>query len=148
MRRVLLGICLLLLAGLGFQTAAARGPGAALREPPAPATPAQAERPAARPAHPEIGFATRQKFAEHYRKHGAEFGAVSREEYLRRAQQLRDRAAGDGVLEQVRADGVVTRFDRASGAFLAFNPDLTIRTFFKPNDGEAYFVRQSRRGTK
>ena len=92
-----------------------------------------------------IGFATRQKFLDHYSKHGAEFGSISRDEYLRQAQQLRDRPAGGDVLEVIRADGVVTRFDRQSGAFLAFNADLTIRTFFKPNDGENYFRRQSKR---
>ncbi len=92
-----------------------------------------------------IGFVTRQKFLEHFDKHGAEFGSISREEYLRQAQQLRDRPAGGEVLEVTRADGVMTRFDRQSGAFLAFNSNLTIRTFFKPNDGENYFRRQSKR---
>ena len=107
-------------------------------------------RPAADAASPialrtEIGFATRQKFLDHFEKHGHEFGAISREEYLRQAQLLRDRPAGGTVLESVRRDGVITRFDQASGAFLAFNADLTIRTYFKPNDGENYFYRQSRR---
>lgn len=95
--------------------------------------------------HSEIGFATRRKFLDHYDKHGAEFGSISKEEYLRQAQALRDRPAGGDILEVTRADGVVTRFDKQSGAFLAFNPNLTIRTFFKPNDGERYFRRQSRR---
>jgi pyocin large subunit-like protein len=61
------------------------------------------------------------------------------------AQELRDRPIDGSVLEAARSDGVVTRFDRASGAFLAFNRDRTIRTFFKPNDGEAYFRRQLNR---
>jgi hypothetical protein len=93
----------------------------------------------------EIGFATRRKFLDHFEKHGAEFGSISREEYLRQAQILRDSPAGGDILEAVRADGVITRFDRKTGAFLAFNPDLTIRTYFKPNDGERYFRRQSKR---
>jgi pyocin large subunit-like protein len=93
----------------------------------------------------EIGFATRRKFQDHFEKHGAEFGSISREEYLRQAQILRDSPAGGDILEVVRADGVITRFDRKTGAFLAFNPDLTIRTYFKPNDGERYFRRQSKR---
>lgn len=95
----------------------------------------------------EIGFATRRKFLDHYEKHGGEFGAISKEEYLMQAQTLRDRAAGGDVLEITRADGIITRFDRKTGAFLAFNSDLTIRTYFKPNDGEAYFKRQSKRGS-
>ncbi len=93
----------------------------------------------------EIGFATRRKFLDHYEKHGAEFGSISREEYLRQAQILRDSPAGGDILEAVRTDGVISRFDRKTGAFLAFNPDLTIRTYFKPNDGERYFRRQSKR---
>ena len=93
----------------------------------------------------EIGFATRRKFLDHFEKHGAEFGSISREEYLRQAQILRDSPAGGDILEAVRADGVITRFDRKTGAFLAFNSDLTIRTYFKPNDGERYFRRQSKR---
>ncbi len=93
-----------------------------------------------------IGFRDAGLLHEHYRKHGAEFGGISEAEYLRRAQLLRDRAAGGDILEAVRTDGVVTRFDRSSGAFLAFDRDLTIRTFFQPNDGERYFMRQLARG--
>jgi hypothetical protein len=95
--------------------------------------------------HPEIGFATRQKLLDHFEKHGREFGRVTLREYLLMAQDLRDRPKGAGVLEFVRRDGVATRFDRKSGAFLALNRDRTIRTFFKPNDGEAYFQRQRSR---
>ena len=94
---------------------------------------------------PDIGFATSQKLHNHFQKHGKEFGKISKEEYLRRAQELRDRPAGGEVLEAIRRDGVITRFDRKSGAFVAYNPDATIRTFFKPNDGEKYFRRQARR---
>ena len=92
-----------------------------------------------------IGFASRQRLEEHFEKHGAEFGKITIDNYLALAQTLRDRASGPDVLEVTKADGVTTRFDRKSGAFVAFNSDRTIRTFFKPNDGEAYFSRQARR---
>jgi len=95
--------------------------------------------------HPEIGFATRQKFLEHYAKHGREFPGLTPDDYLRQAQELRDRKTGDGILEFLREDRVITRLDRKTGAFLAFDRNLTIRTFFKPNDGETYFKRQQRR---
>jgi hypothetical protein len=112
---------------------------------------------AAAPTRPEVAFRSPERLAEHWRKHGREFGDVTMDEYLRLAQTLRDRpawrvppsglaaGAAGGVLEAVRRDGVVTRFDRASGAFLAFEADGTIRTFFKPHDGEAYFRRQLER---
>ncbi len=114
--------------------------------PSAPAVAPAAAVPAVRAAEREaIGFRTPQKLAEHFEKHGAEFHAASPREYLAMAQALRDRPAGGDVLEIVRGDGVITRFDRASGAFLAFERDGVIRTFFIPNDGESYFRRQAQR---
>ena len=101
----------------------------------------------ARITRPNIGFHSARELTEHYAKHSAEFGNISKREYLERAQLLRDRPAGGAILEQVRADGVITRFDRATGDFLAVNPDGVIRTYFRPNDGEAYFQRQARRGS-
>ena len=92
-----------------------------------------------------VGFANRDRLEEHYRKHGDEFGDVSQQDYLRQAQALRDAPAGGSILESVRRDGVVTRFDRRSGAFIAFNANGVIRTFFRPNDGERYFHRQLER---
>lgn len=93
-----------------------------------------------------IGFASRDRLVEHYQKHGNEFGTITMQEYLRRAQELRDRSVGGDVLEIVRSDHVITRFERSSGSFIAFNLDGTIRTYFKPNQGETYFRRQAQRG--
>lgn len=97
---------------------------------------------------PAIGFRDAGHLVEHFQKHGAEFGRISQEEYLRQAQRLRDRPVGGEILEAIRQDGVMTRFDRSTGAFLAVDPDRTIRTFFRPNDGEAYFQRQLKRGNR
>jgi pyocin large subunit-like protein len=91
------------------------------------------------------GFRSRKQFDEHFAKHGREFGRVSQEEYLHLAQELRDAPAGGPILEIAKPDGVITRFDKRSGAFGAYNRDHTIRTFFKPNDGERYFRRQADR---
>jgi pyocin large subunit-like protein len=99
----------------------------------------------AEPSAAGVGFADGRRLEEHYEKHGAEFGHISKQDYLRQAQLLRDAKAGGPVLETVRADKVTTRYDRETGAFIAFNPDGTIRTFFKPNDGERYYHRQASR---
>jgi pyocin large subunit-like protein len=125
-----LGLALLLGVAVALGGAMSRADGAA-----APAT----------VAHPEVGFASRSRLVEHYRKHGREFGAISMDEYLRQAQTLRDRPAGGDVLELVRADHTTCRFDRRSGAFLAFDADDVIRTFFRPRQGEFYFRRQAQR---
>jgi pyocin large subunit-like protein len=91
------------------------------------------------------GFRSRKQFEEHFAKHGSEFGNITPDQYLHLAQELRDAPAGGPILEIVKPDGVITRFDKRSGAFGAFNPDRTIRTFFKPNNGERYFHRQAER---
>ena len=95
---------------------------------------------------PSVGFAAPPRLDEHFEKHGAEFGNISKQEYLHQAQRLRDARVEGPILQTVRADGVVTRFDRQTGAFIAYNRDGVIRTFFKPNDGERYYRRQAERG--
>ncbi len=107
--------------------------------------PSSASGSAVRNLRTNVGFRSRQQFDEHFAKHGMEFGRVSQQEYLREAQILRDEPVGGAVEEIKRSDGTVSRYDRASGAFVAFNADGTIRTFFKPNNGEVYFRRQALR---
>ena len=118
-------------AGLGE-----RGPRVAARDPPAAAGTAN---------RAAVGFVNDRRLDDHYDKHGSEFGRITKQDYLRQAQRLRDAEVGDTVLQTVRSDGVTTRFDRETGAFVAFNRDGTIRTFFKPNDGERYYRRQAER---
>ena len=60
----------------------------------------------------------------------------------RRSETVREE---EGAFEEGRSD-VLARYDRETGAFIAFNPDGVIRTFFRPNDGERYFRRQAERG--
>jgi pyocin large subunit-like protein len=91
------------------------------------------------------GFRSMRHLDDHYQKHGAEFGQITKSEYLRLAQELRDTPLRDGILEAVRRDGVRTRFERKRGHFGAYNPDGTIRTFFVPAAGERYFRRQAER---
>ena len=91
------------------------------------------------------GFRTERDLDQHYRKHGHEFGGITRADYLRFAQQLRDAPVGKDILEARRDDGVLTRFDRKQGWFGAYNRDRTIRTFFIPAAGESYFRRQAKR---
>ncbi len=92
----------------------------------------------------KIGFRSQQRLDDHYVKHGREFGNISKAQYLAMAQDLRDAPLSKRVIETTQKDGTISRFDRSTGAFIAFNRDLTIRTFFKPNDGEDYFWRASK----
>jgi pyocin large subunit-like protein len=91
------------------------------------------------------GFTSSRSLDDHYAKHGVEFGKITKAQYLEMAQSLRDAKAGGDILEAKRADGVVTRFHKKKGWFIAFNANGRIRTFFVPNDGERYFRRQAAR---
>lgn len=111
---------------------------------------AQAAKPGARvgglPASTSrVGFTSPRSLAAHFEKHGRDFGAITQGEYLTRAKALRDASVSATLLELTRSDGVITRFDKQSGGFVAFHKDRSIRTFFRPNDGEPYFRRQARR---
>ncbi len=92
-----------------------------------------------------IGFASKQKFDDHFVKHGGEFPGVDQMQYLRMAQEMRDAPLSGTLIEARQARGNISRFDRSSGAFLAFGNNKTIFTFFRPNDGEAYFNRAAKR---
>jgi len=119
------------------------------RSVPSPAEPradaASAVRNSAAGRRSTVGFRSRAQLHEHFDKHGPEFGRISQDEYLRLAQTLRDAPVGGSIEEIRRDDGTISRFDRSTSAFIAFDRDGTIRTFFKPNDGEAYFRRQALR---
>jgi pyocin large subunit-like protein len=91
------------------------------------------------------GFRTQRALNQHYAKHGHEFGSISKAEYLKLAQELRDAPVGGPILEARRRDKVFTRFHRDKGHFGAYNSDRTIRTFFIPVAGEEYFRRQAQR---
>jgi hypothetical protein len=160
-RRGVLSAVLSAIAGAIVVFFSSRSPGRAAPQPAAPAASASAratptgtasatapENAANSPAsrvERGIGFASRQRLVEHYEKHGGEFPGLSMDAYLLAAQSLRDQSVSRDVLEARRKDGVITRFDRRDGSFLAVNRDRTIRTFFRPNDGESYFRRQAAR---
>jgi len=96
------------------------------------------------PAAQGQGFRSPQQLAEHFEKHGAEFGRVSPEQYLHLAQALRDAPEGGDILLSRRPGGGYAKYDRKRSYFGAYDRDGTIRSFFKPNDGERYFIRQAR----
>ena len=85
-------------------------------------------------AHPDT-------LPDHFARHGADFGARDQEEYARMAWELRQRAKGNRLPQKVDDAGVLRIFDPKTGAFGAYNPDGTTKTFFKPGK-PGYFDRQ------
>jgi hypothetical protein len=78
-------------------------------------------------------FADAAKRLDHYTRHGADFGATSAAQYEGMADTFLNGPRGTGVLEKVRANGDIVRYDPATQAFGVVKPDGTIRTYYKPD---------------
>jgi len=78
---------------------------------------------------------------DHFARHGADFGARNPEEYARMAWEFGQRAKSEHLPTKIDESGVRRVFDPKAGAFAAYNPDGTTKTFFKPGS-PGYFDRQ------
>ena len=79
--------------------------------------------------------------ADHFARHGADFHAKDADEYAGMAWQFGQQAKQGGLLVKLDEDGTRRVFDPKTGAFAAYNPDGTTKTYFKPNSRD-YFARQ------
>jgi pyocin large subunit-like protein len=110
-----------------------------------PPLPQSTREPAAPDLNRACDFRDRPKLLDHHERHGADFGSPTPADYLAAACRLRDAPLSQDVLELQRRDGVLCRFRRSDGAFLAYRGDGTILTCFKPGRGERYFLEQGER---
>lgn len=88
-----------------------------------------------------INFRTQQLLDSHYAKHGAEFGNITKEQYLKGANNL-IHSSGANILKKTRSDGDVVFYNTDTNEFLVLSYDGFIRTYFKPSGGIDYFNRQ------
>ena len=86
-------------------------------------------------------FRSEKLFNDHFEKHGAEFGKITKDEYLELANRL-IASSSDRVLHKTEADGDKLFFDQDTGYFLVLSEDGYIRTFFIPSAGINYWNRQ------
>ena len=89
-------------------------------------------------------FRNKDRFEEHYQKHvidQAEFGDITKEEYLALAQELVD-TPGSQVLTKNSDDGDTLFYDPDTNSFAVVSGDGYLRTFFKPSSGQKYFDKQ------
>ncbi|HAP33609.1 MAG: hypothetical protein K6F97_10630 [Lachnospiraceae bacterium] len=71
----------------------------------------------------------------------AEFGDITKEEYLALAQELVD-TPGSQVLTKNNDDGDTLFYDPDTNSFAVVSGDGYLRTFFKPSAGQKYFDKQ------
>lgn len=88
----------------------------------------------------QYGFRSEKLLESHYEKHGAEFGDITREEYLLLANALI--ASPTALRKAEKEDGDTVIYEEASNQFLVLSTDGYIRSFFRPDDGLAYYERQ------
>ncbi len=70
---------------------------------------------------------------DHFRRHGADFGARTAEEYAQKASQFFQDAIHRGLPMKMDEFGVIRIYDPETNTFGAYNPDGTTKTFFKPD---------------
>lgn len=92
------------------------------------------------PSEYTYSFRKAEYLQEHFEKHGAEFGYASADEYLAGANRV---IASPDALHKLEAeDGDDVYYLESGNEFVIVSTDGYIRTYFKPNDGKAYFDRQ------
>jgi hypothetical protein len=74
--------------------------------------------------------------------HAPDFGAASQQEYAKLAYQFLADAKAKGYAVKVGGNSVRI-YEPATNTFASFGSDGTVRTFFKPTDGVAYWNRPS-----
>ena len=87
-------------------------------------------------------FRTKKQFDGHFEKHGKEFGSITQEEYLKKANDLINNDS-DTILHKTEAeDGDYIFYDTVNNEILFLSTDGYIRTYFKPSSGIDYYNRQ------
>lgn len=84
-------------------------------------------------------FRTQKLFDDHYKKHGDEFGSITKEEYLSGANAL---IANKNALQKTEDDGDKLFYLENSNEFAVLSSDGYIRTYFRPDSGIDYWNRQ------
>jgi pyocin large subunit-like protein len=80
--------------------------------------------------------------ADHFNRHGADFGATSAENYAQQASRFLQESQARGLPTKIDANGIIRVYDPATNTFGAYNPNGTTATFFKPTRGQAYWNDQ------
>jgi hypothetical protein len=80
------------------------------------------------------------RWLPHFEKHAAEFGYRTPVEYLRGARDLVGRS---GVQTFTRSNGDQLFYDAARNEFAVLKPDGVLRTYFRPQNGPAYWRSQT-----
>ena len=74
--------------------------------------------------------------ADHFARHGADFGARSADDYARMASEFFQRAQRSGLPTKVDGRGTIRVYDPKTNTFGSYNATGTSKTFYKPNPAQ------------
>lgn len=95
--------------------------------------------------HPLRPFASEQLLQKHYDKHLNEFGNISMQDYLERANAFADLPLSEDIVQLTRSDGSISKYCFSTNEFVVVTADGNIRTYFKPKTKEAYWNEELER---
>lgn len=84
---------------------------------------------------PTVPFANSHERADHFKKHGADFGAKSDRQYEAMADAFLLGSKSSTALDYTRSQGDVVRFDPVTDEFGVLSATGEVRTYFKPVPG-------------
>ena len=90
---------------------------------------------------PDTTWARPETLADHFNRHGPDFGARTADEYANMASDFLRESQAAKMPTKIDSAGVIRVFDAQTRTFGAFNPDGTTRTFYKTTS-PTYFNRQ------
>jgi hypothetical protein len=78
-------------------------------------------------------FADTAKLQDHFSRHGSDFGATTATQYQGQASQFLTSARPNEVLEKVRSNGDVVRYNPTTEEFGVISANGSIRTYYRPD---------------
>ncbi|PZQ45426.1 MAG: hypothetical protein DI556_22725, partial [Rhodovulum sulfidophilum] len=93
----------------------------------------------------EASWGNPRTLADHFARHGADFGAVDQDAYARMASQFFERALAKGLPTRIDAKGGIRVYDPDANTFGAYNANGTTKTFYRPTS-PTYWDRQPGNG--
>ncbi len=92
-------------------------------------------------------FSSDELLNGHFAKHQTEFSEITIDSYLQKARELL-MSQDTEVLELYRSDGSLARYKPSTNEFVVGVADGTIRTYFVPASGKAYWIEELKRNGK
>ena len=78
-------------------------------------------------------FADEAKLLDHFKRHGSDFGSKIASEYEKQASKFLSGKKPPNVLEKIRSNGDIVRYNPTTDEFGVISKDGTLKTYFKPD---------------